>query len=117
MVRRNRQINENLRVPDDAPRGIRYMGVPQEGHSRSIRPHYLSRYASKYNFGIRLMPILQPSILGLWAWSYTYGSHTRLSSDHFQSARSAFGYAVRCTSEYMRPSAEPVRRCDFIQLS
>ena len=31
------------------------------GHSRPILPHYLSRDASKYDFGSRLVPILQPS--------------------------------------------------------
>jgi hypothetical protein len=58
------------------------------GHSRSIHPHYLSRYASKYDFGKRLIRILQPSILGLWLKAIHAGvspaCHQTISSPHVQ---------------------------------
>ena len=66
---------------------------PPRGHSRSIHPHYLSVYASRCHF--RQSLYRHPATLdtGHGANAYPGGDHTRLSSNHFQSAR-----AIHCSS-------------------
>ena len=74
---------------------------PPRGHSRSIHPHYLSVYASTSHFEAsptlrlhapyKLAATLDTEPL---AKSYSDGISPRLSTNHFQSARSRLCYAA-----------------------
>jgi len=69
--------------------------ISEASHTRSVHPHYLSVYASKLPISARV-PYTTAATLdtGRVASAYPGGSHTRLSSSHFQSARAFFGYAA-----------------------
>jgi len=81
--------------------GAQYHSQP-DGHARSVHPRVLSVYASTLDFGgvSGYHPLCRPYTNAATldteplARSYSGGVHTRLSSNHFQSAR-----ATDCSDE------------------
>ena len=73
--------------------GAQYHSQPG-GHARSVHPHVLSVYASNSDFDT--LPYTLPATLdtGPLAKSYPGGITSRLSTSHFQFARSPVGYLL-----------------------
>ena len=68
--------------------GAQYRSQP-DGHARSVHPRIRSVYASTNDFGYVPYTLAATLDTGPLAKSYPGGSPTRLSSNHFQSARSS----------------------------